>query len=181
MDRRIVRTKDAIRTAFLQILQETNDINKVTVSKITKYAEINRSTFYSYYKGISDLKETVLQDFVENLSTNTLERPINNVEEYKQTIFDLLDYIEANKQSLKYLLETDEGTNLLYELARRNVKLRMFQMKSSASNHHDLTIVTYRVFGIVAIVSQWICDELKDTREEIQDYILKLTLQPFPE
>ena len=44
-DKRIVKTRTAIKTAFLQLALE-KDIGKITVSNITEKAEINRSTFY---------------------------------------------------------------------------------------------------------------------------------------
>ena len=45
MDRRIRKTKQAIVTAFLELLDEKKDIDKISITDITKRADISRSTF----------------------------------------------------------------------------------------------------------------------------------------
>ncbi|MDE7307003.1 MAG: TetR/AcrR family transcriptional regulator [Clostridia bacterium] len=61
-DKRIVKTRTAIKTAFLQLAIK-NDIGKITVSNITETAKINRSTFYLHYGDIY----TVLQDIEKEI------------------------------------------------------------------------------------------------------------------
>ena len=48
-DRRTKYTKSVIRQALFDLLKE-KPLNKITVTDICKMADINRSTFYSYYE-----------------------------------------------------------------------------------------------------------------------------------
>ena len=46
-NRRVKITKKMIKDAMLELL-ENRPINKITVTDICKYADVNRSTFYAY-------------------------------------------------------------------------------------------------------------------------------------
>ncbi|RIL83445.1 TetR/AcrR family transcriptional regulator, partial [Staphylococcus cohnii] len=47
-DRRVRKTQNAIKHAFIQLLNE-KDLDKITISDITHKADINRGTFYLHY------------------------------------------------------------------------------------------------------------------------------------
>ena len=47
-DRRISKTRKAIYTAFLQLLNQKN-FESITVQEIIDLADVGRSTFYSHY------------------------------------------------------------------------------------------------------------------------------------
>ena len=53
-DRRQIKTKKAIIGAFFTLLQEKN-ISKITITELSKLANIDRKTFYLHYGSISDL------------------------------------------------------------------------------------------------------------------------------
>ncbi len=48
-DRRVRKTKSAIKHAFIQLLKEQN-IENITVQDIADKADINRGTFYLHYE-----------------------------------------------------------------------------------------------------------------------------------
>ena len=46
-DRRVVKTKRAIRNALVQLLSE-KELDQITVKELADRADINRKTFYNY-------------------------------------------------------------------------------------------------------------------------------------
>lgn len=48
-DRRVRKTKQAIKNAFIQLLNK-KDLEKITIQDITELADINRGTFYLHYE-----------------------------------------------------------------------------------------------------------------------------------
>ena len=56
-DRRITKTRKAIYTAFLQLLNQ-EDYESITVQEIIDLADVGRSTFYSHYES----KELLLDE-----------------------------------------------------------------------------------------------------------------------
>ncbi|WP_425524836.1 TetR/AcrR family transcriptional regulator [Bacillus atrophaeus] len=63
-DRRSIKTKSAIKHAFLKLLHE-KEINKITVSDLSKKADISRGTFYLHYKDVFDLYEQIEDEIFE--------------------------------------------------------------------------------------------------------------------
>lgn len=66
VDPRILRTRQLIRGAFVELLQEM-DIEKLSVNKIAERATINRVTFYLHYRDITDMMEKMADEMIEHI------------------------------------------------------------------------------------------------------------------
>ncbi len=64
MDIRTVKTKKAIKEAFLQ-LRATKALEKISVKELCKEAQINKSTFYTHYDDIYSLSDALEKEAVE--------------------------------------------------------------------------------------------------------------------
>ena len=72
MDKRIIRTKRAIRSAFLDLRKE-QPLEEIKVIDICALSVINKTTFYKYYTDIFDLNAAIenevftafMEDFTE--------------------------------------------------------------------------------------------------------------------
>jgi AcrR family transcriptional regulator len=60
MDKRSLRTRQAIETALLRLI-ETRGYSRVSVREICDEAEVSRSTFYAHYADKDDLKRSGLR------------------------------------------------------------------------------------------------------------------------
>lgn len=58
LDKRVVRTKNAIRKAFNQLVQ-TKEMSEISVSELTQVAKITRSTFYMYYDSVAAVRDQI--------------------------------------------------------------------------------------------------------------------------
>lgn len=76
LDRRIVRTRKAIMTAFDRLLA-SEDIDKITVSAIAREADIDRKTFYLHYKSIDDLVNHKTEVILERVLVALRERGVH--------------------------------------------------------------------------------------------------------
>lgn len=63
MDKRIQKTKYAIRKAFMELLQK-KPLEKITVKELCELAYINKSTFYSHYEDIYALSDALEYEMV---------------------------------------------------------------------------------------------------------------------
>lgn len=61
MDRRILKTKKAVRAAFSALLKEKN-ISQITVSELAEKADIDRRTFYLHYSAVSDIESEAIEE-----------------------------------------------------------------------------------------------------------------------
>ncbi|MBU8720709.1 MULTISPECIES: TetR family transcriptional regulator [Bacillus] len=61
IDRRVVRTREALQKAFLDVLAEKKDYAAITISDITRKSNIRRATFYDHYANKEELLRTMIQ------------------------------------------------------------------------------------------------------------------------
>ena len=54
MDRRVRRTRTLIKQAFVELLKEKK-LSSITITEITRRADIDRRTFYLHYSGMEDI------------------------------------------------------------------------------------------------------------------------------
>ena len=96
-DRRITKTRKAIYTAFLQLLNQKN-FETITVQEIIDLADVGRSTFYSHYES----KELLLDELCRYLFHHLFEREENiTTEAYLAHIFS---HFKKNQDHVSSLL-----------------------------------------------------------------------------
>ena len=96
-DRRITKTRKAIYTAFLQLLNQKN-FESITVQEIIDLADVGRSTFYSHYES----KELLLDELCRYLFHHLFEREKNiSTEAYLAHIFS---HFKKNQDHVTSLL-----------------------------------------------------------------------------
>ncbi|MGN1110694.1 MAG: TetR/AcrR family transcriptional regulator [Oscillospiraceae bacterium] len=84
-DKRVIRTKKAIKAALFKIMEE-KDISSITISELTEKANINRRTFYTHYRSITDILDEIEGDLVQALTE--LMRSFD-VKEYRTSAYNL--------------------------------------------------------------------------------------------
>lgn len=72
-DLRVVRTRNALRAAFEELIAETT-LDKITVKALTDRAGINRKTFYLHYETIEafydEIMNGIMDEFFEYYEKN---------------------------------------------------------------------------------------------------------------
>ena len=96
-DRRITKTRKAIYTAFLQLLNQKS-FETITVQEVIDLADVGRSTFYSHYES----KELLLDELCRYLFHHLFEREKNiSTEAYLAHIFS---HFKKNQDHVTSLL-----------------------------------------------------------------------------
>lgn len=102
VDRRIVRTRAAMRKALIELLIDT-DYSKITVTAIARKADIDRKTFYTHYATVGDLFEDALRHQVDDVLHD----------------IDLLDFLRDPKSCAKsFLCSLDRAFYLPFDQKR---------------------------------------------------------------
>ena len=65
-----VKTRKLIRATFAEMLSEKREISKISVTELTRRADINRGTFYSHYDDIYSVAEDYENDLIEKFFDN---------------------------------------------------------------------------------------------------------------
>ena len=65
-DRRVVRTKVALTAALFELLAE-KDFAKISITELTRRADVDRKTFYLHYQSVGEILEEFYEKQVHNL------------------------------------------------------------------------------------------------------------------
>lgn len=109
-DRRIIKTRRAIRDAFLKLMRE-KDIEKITIKEIAEYADVDRKTVYNYYDGIYEILDELETELVNNFEEKTKELDYG-VEDPLEFFKVLTELLNENIEVYSQLLGVKSSTNL---------------------------------------------------------------------
>ena len=111
-DRRIEKTKQAMRHAFVELLKK-KPYNAITISELTREADIDRRTFYLHYECIEDLvseMQQIARDMIaeqlkncENVQLDTLFDGLTNVVRDKMDFYRVI-FFEDGVAAIKYCI-----------------------------------------------------------------------------
>lgn len=117
-DRRVKRTKKALRDALLELL-ETKKINQISVTELTALADVNRATFYFYYTDLLDMLQQIqnesYQAFEEVISESTPS--ITTIEGFTEYSTRLLSFCKEHESLVRFIVNND-ANNRLYKQIR---------------------------------------------------------------
>ena len=107
-DRRVRKTKKLLLHALTTLMSQKK-INKITVKELTDLADVNRGTFYLYYKDIFDMVEQVETELFERFSDAYDEFSITAKSYQGMLSFFtfVFEFIEENAEICKILLGPD--------------------------------------------------------------------------
>jgi Transcriptional regulator len=90
IDRRILRTKQSIKKAFLELFSE-KDFEQMTINEIAERANVNRGTVYLHFTDKYDLLDKCIEDHVNELISLCKKREDNTISsDGSKPVFDYL-------------------------------------------------------------------------------------------
>jgi AcrR family transcriptional regulator len=89
-DRRPARTKKAIRLALFELL-DIKDLDKITITELTKEANISRKTFYIHYKKLEDVLNEAEEELIDAFINGTEKLSFTNNQKFFFDLFYNLD------------------------------------------------------------------------------------------
>lgn len=96
-DLRVMRTKKAIKTAFVDLVNEKGFAN-VTIKEIAERAIINRQTFYNYYQDKYDLTEQLSAELLATFET-LINHRVSDIQTRDHSIPLLSDFCKSDEFS----------------------------------------------------------------------------------
>jgi len=165
--------------AFLELLEE-KDFEYITVKEICKKAGVNRSTFYLHYETISDLlsesAEYINRHFIDYMKINSVDfmSKLNDcpIEELNlitpEYLIPYLSYIKEHKSIFKTsvknasVLSMDKSYSAMVKYVIDPIMNR-FKIPQERRNY----IMSFYISGLMAIISEWLKDDCKESVENL--------------
>lgn len=146
--RDVVRMKALIQKAYYELLFKKNN-EKITVSDITKEANISRATFYAHYKDLHELEETVentiIDSFKKSFSKTTIDEVIDNPKEH---VIYISSMILEHKDKIK-MLSRNAGTSQTIQKIKNLFIEALCQHSLTGKNSDEVAIISSCIAGLV--------------------------------
>ena len=94
--RNVVRTKKAIRETFIELLDEKNKTENISVSELCARADIAKSTFYNHYPDVYAVAEEFESELIQALSSALDEIQSNPTIGLEESIFKITAFLKKN-------------------------------------------------------------------------------------
>ena len=175
MDRRIINTKKKLTNTLLLLIQEKR-LKDITVLELCKKANINRTTFYKYYKDVEDLVNKTEESLLVELETRIPEIKRNYLISFTGKIIEAI----SEKKEIYTKLLGDNGDHtflrkilsLVYEPS-----VEEWQKLLKKANKEDLeNIYNFIVDGTIGIIENWIRNDCQGKPENIAIFINKICM-----
>ena len=178
-DRRVRRTRKILTQALTELLQQ-KQVNEITVKELTDLADMNRGTFYLYYKDIYDMLEKIQDEMFEKLNTIFALREDEKVtEQTKPILLDLFRFIEENQEMCRVLLSPNGDMNFLHRLneVMREKCLHLYQSAGPNGTEDDFDYhYSFIVFGCAGIIRSWVNRGCPESAEEMAELTSRMIL-----
>lgn len=165
MDLRIQRTKAAIREAFLE-LREKKPIEKITVTELTKLANINKATFYLHYSDIYALSDEIEDSLIDEILTDieVADKFFDDPQDYSIRIFGAF---VAHREQLDCVFSSSRRA-LLADKIEQRIKGMIFANYPQYQNWRNDLILSFIIQGIFHTVkSERSLENMKGRYEEL--------------
>ena len=176
-DRRVRRTRKILTQALTELLQQ-KQVNEITVKELTDLADMNRGTFYLYYKDIYDMLGKIQDEMFEKLNTIFALREDEKVTEQTMPILlDLFRFIEENQEMCRVLLSPNGDMSFLHRLNEvlREKCLHMYLGSEPAANEEDFDYrYSFLVYGCAGIIRAWVGRNCSESPEQMAELTNRL-------
>ena len=178
-DRRVRRTKKLLTQALTELLQK-KQINEITVKELTDLADMNRGTFYMYYRDIFDMLEKIEDELFQKLDGIAQSHEHGDpTQQVKPILLDLFRFIEENQEMFRVLLSPNGDMNFLHRLyeaiRERSLEIWKDQMGSLGEEEFDYRY-SFVIFGCAGMIRAWVnrnCQETDMQMAELADRMIR--------
>ncbi len=178
VDRRVLKTKRAIRNAFAKLMSE-KDINYITIRELAETADINRKTFYNYYSGVYQVVEDI-----ENDISRSYEELLGNVD-FRQSItapyslferFSLL--INMDPEFFGYLLSMNGNISLITRIMTllKDKTREVMTAQLDIDDRKADIMIDYVLSGMLSVYQHWFASDRTVPLETVSQIISQMSV-----
>lgn len=168
-DRRVIKTKRAIKNALMHLLND-RDINDITISDIAAQADINRKTFYNYYSGVHEVIDEMEDEIISHVDEALTDIDfIDNLENPYLIFEKLTSVISTDMDTFGYLLGMNTNVGLLskmVDLLKAKVKSVILPVVELDELRLNL-MLEFMITGMVAVYKRWFNSDRRASIDEI--------------
>ncbi len=186
VDRRIARTKRALRTALIDLIEERG-IEGFTVNDLCVRADLNRGTFYNHFRDKEDLLATfedevmdglhLLSDRINKLTLADLAK-IKIASEPLPLFVDLFEYLHDQSDFLHAVLSAGGDAKFVRHLRETLCTDIIWRLLHKRYRNNPTSFVNYYVSfyasAYLGVIIRWLDSGMKEDPEEMARIAIRL-------
>ena len=185
LDRRVVKTKAAMRQAFTELLNE-KPIREIRVKELSERIHINRGTFYQYYRDLYDMRDHLEEELYDEFrqTIDAREAP-KTAEDIKIRLVDIFTLLRQNADLTLALLGPNGDPKFVQSIQEMlrlrciNDLIRFDPHVAEGENSEKIFDYGYAfvVSGSMGMLRKWLSEDPDRTPEEMVDVIGGILMQ----
>ncbi|MEB6043873.1 TetR/AcrR family transcriptional regulator [Staphylococcus pseudoxylosus] len=183
-DRRVRKTKNAIKQAFIKLLAE-KELERITIQDITTLADVNRGTFYLHYEDkyilLSDLEDEILASLADEIGTYKLVMQDSNLEDFaknfsEKILKNIILHIQKDIDFYLVIFKLDRKSHLEDKIS----ELMYANMTKNLSNKQKISGIPIDYFhsyvsgATISFIKHWVQDNNRMEPDMVADYLFKI-------
>lgn len=186
IDRRIVRTKKALRDALTELMKEKN-FDEITVSDLTTRADINRGTFYLHYRDKYDLLEQSEEEIIEGIKNIKSKKKLLKKEDIPTFdymnepipfVTELFEYLKENADFMTVILgaKGNPAFHIKLKSVMRDIMAEgiLMHLKEDELFVPLGYISAYAISAQLGVIQHWLDTGMEESPEKVSLIISRL-------
>lgn len=177
-DRRVAKTKRAIRGAFAQLLA-SRDLGEITVKELAETADINRKTFYNYYSGVHQVLDEIENEVVGALEADLADFDFDrDIQDPNEIFRKLTALIGSDPEFYGRMFQSGSKSSLGDKLGGliRDKTVEFFRKKTVGDPQVIQIAADYIIFGVLAVHRSWYNGGCKMPVEQVSRIVGELVV-----
>lgn len=177
-DRRVRRTKKLLSQGLIELMQQ-KQVKDITVRELADLVDVNRGTFYLYYRDIFDMLERLEEELFEQLNAVILAHKGEPILTHARPMLkDLFRIVAENKEICFVLLSDNGDIKFLQKLSDViQEKLRMDWLNGYVENETEFEYrYAFGALGFIGLLRTWLhrdCAESADDMAAFADSLIR--------
>ena len=166
-NRRVRYTRLALRESLLAQLED-RPLNKISVSRVCEMADVNRSTFYLYYKDVYDLMDKIEDELFEELEAIVSKtRGLLPDTDLLRRIYEI---IYKNRDLARVVFGKYGDKEFMKKVSNLYRDQAMKDWKKLFAHVDETTLAylyTFSTYTNISVIERWISTDFHETPEQL--------------
>ena len=146
-------TRKKIESVFIENFRSSGDA-ELTVKEICERADINRSTFYVYYRDTSDLREQIENSLISQFEERMASVLHQHFDDPDMIMIEIMEF-NRNNAHLPLLLISAGSSSFVYRISKAATEIIAGTQKLTDEGRDKITMLfTYHFAGISMVMRQ---------------------------
>jgi AcrR family transcriptional regulator len=174
IDRRILKTKEAINKAFLELFSE-KEFEQITINDIADRANVNRGTIYLHYTDKYDLLNKCIDIHLSKMFGSCTININREKDDFITELKPIFNYFEDNFLFFSSMI-SNKITSLFQERMLNFVKSSIKKNLDQSTNQTiDKELVTqFNASAFVGIIEWWILNKMPHSPQYMAEHMCDL-------